>query len=103
VLDVGAGSGNAAIPAAGAGAEVVASDPTPELFDAGRREAIVRGVELEWVEASAEALPFADEVFDVVMSCIGAMFATDHRAAAAELVRVCSNTWWRSGAERPLN
>jgi ubiquinone/menaquinone biosynthesis C-methylase UbiE len=89
VLDVAAGSGNAAIPAAAAGATVTAGDLTPELFDAGRRQAAERGVELEWVEADAEALPFADNGFDVVMSCLGAMFAPHHPAAAAELVRVC--------------
>jgi SAM-dependent methyltransferase len=89
VLDVAAGSGNAAIPAAATGATVTASDLTPELFDAGRRIAAARGVELEWVEADAEALPFADNGFDVVMSCLGAMFAPHHQAAADELVRVC--------------
>ena len=57
VLDVAAGTGNVAIRAAEAGAEVVASDLTPENFEAGRREAGARGVELEWVEADAEALP----------------------------------------------
>ena len=88
VLDVAAGSGNAAIPAAEAGAIVTASDLTPELFDAGRRIAAERGVELEWVEADAEALPFADNSFDVVMSCVGAMFAPHHQATADELVRV---------------
>jgi ubiquinone/menaquinone biosynthesis C-methylase UbiE len=88
VLDVGAGSGNAAIPAAAAGAIVTASDLTPELFDAGRRIAAERGVELEWVEADAEALPFANDSFDVVMSCVGAMFAPHHQATADELVRV---------------
>jgi SAM-dependent methyltransferase len=89
VLDVGAGSGNAAIPAAAAGAIVTASDLTPELFDVGRRIAAARGVELEWVEADAEAMPFADNRFDVVMSCVGAMFAPHHQATADELVRVC--------------
>jgi len=89
VLDVAAGSGNAAIPAALAGATVVASDLTPELFEAGRRLAEERGVELEWREADAEALPFADGEFDVVLSSIGVMFAPHHRAAADELVRVC--------------
>jgi SAM-dependent methyltransferase len=88
VLDVAAGSGNAAIPAAAAGANVTASDLTPELFDAGRRIAGERGVELEWAEADAEALPFADNSFDVVMSCVGAMFAPHHQATADELVRV---------------
>jgi SAM-dependent methyltransferase len=89
VLDVAAGSGNAAIPAASAGGIVTASDLTPELFDPGRRIAAERGVDLEWVEADAEGLPFADNSFDVVMSCVGAMFAPHHRATADELVRVC--------------
>ncbi|ORB63146.1 class I SAM-dependent methyltransferase [Mycolicibacterium tusciae] len=88
VLDVAAGSGNAAIPAAEAGAIVTASDLTPELFDAGRAIATRRGVELEWVEADAEALPFADNSFDAVISCVGVMFAPHHQAAADELVRV---------------
>ena len=89
VLDVAAGTGNVAIRAAEAGAEVVASDLTPENFEAGRREARARGVELEWVEADAEALPFGDGEFDVVTSSLGAMFAPNHQAVADELVRVC--------------
>jgi ubiquinone/menaquinone biosynthesis C-methylase UbiE len=89
VLDVAAGSGNVAIRAAQAGAEVVASDLTPENFDAGRREAAAQGVRLEWVEADAEALPFADDAFDVVTSAFGAIFAPDQQAVADELVRVC--------------
>jgi len=89
VLDVAAGSGNAAIPAAAAGAVVTASDLTPELFEAGRLIAAERDVELEWVESDAEAMPFADNSFDVVMSCVGAMFAPHHQATADELVRVC--------------
>lgn len=90
VLDVAAGSGNAAIPAALAGASVVASDLTPELFDAGKDEAERRGVELEWREADAEALPFADGEFDAVLSCVGVMFAPHHQATADELIRVCN-------------
>jgi ubiquinone/menaquinone biosynthesis C-methylase UbiE len=89
VLDVAAGSGNVAIRAAEVGAEVVACDLTPENFEAGRREAAARGVELEWVEGDAEALPFDAGEFDVVTSCLGAMFAPDHHAVAAELLRVC--------------
>lgn len=89
VLDVAAGTGNAAIPAAMMGAKVVASDLTPELFEAGRKEAANRGVSLEWQEGDAEALPFGDAEFDVVMSCIGVMFAPHHQAAADELLRVC--------------
>jgi ubiquinone/menaquinone biosynthesis C-methylase UbiE len=89
VLDVAAGTGNAAIRAAEAGAQVVASDLTPENFEAGRREARARGVELEWFEADAEALPFAGGEFDVVTSSFGAMFAPDHQTVADELLRVC--------------
>ena len=89
VLDVAAGTGNVAIRAAEAGAEVVASDLTPENFEAGRREARACGVELEWVEADAEALPFDDGAFDVVTSSLGAMFAPDHQRVADELLRVC--------------
>jgi SAM-dependent methyltransferase len=88
VLDVAAGSGATAIPAALAGGDVVASDLTPELLAAGRSAAIAMGVALEWVEADAEALPFADASFDTVLSSFGAMFAWNHQAVADELVRV---------------
>jgi ubiquinone/menaquinone biosynthesis C-methylase UbiE len=89
VLDVAAGTGNVAIRAAEAGATVVASDLTPENFEAGRRAAAAAGVEVEWREADAEALPFGDGEFDVVTSCFGAIFAPDHRAVADEILRVC--------------
>ncbi|VTR76700.1 class I SAM-dependent methyltransferase [Cellulomonas hominis] len=89
VLDVAAGSGNAAVPAALAGAQVVASDLTPALLAAGERVARERGATLDWQEADAEDLPYADGSFDVVMSCVGVMFAPRHEAAAAELTRVC--------------
>jgi SAM-dependent methyltransferase len=89
VLDVAAGTGNAAIPAAEAGASVVASDLCPELLEQGARQAAERGVDLEWREANAHELPFGDDEFDVVMSCIGVMFAPFHQLAADQLVRVC--------------
>ena len=89
VLDVAAGTGNVAVRAAEAGADVVASDLTPENLAAGRAAAEARGIELDWVEADAEALPFADGAFDAVTSAFGVMFAPDHRAAARELLRVC--------------
>ncbi|HEX2296400.1 MAG TPA: class I SAM-dependent methyltransferase [Actinomycetota bacterium] len=89
VLDVAAGTGNASLHAAERGAGVVASDLTPALLDAGRARAEARGLELEWVEADAENLPFPDDDFDVVMSSIGAMFAPRHQRVADELVRVC--------------
>jgi ubiquinone/menaquinone biosynthesis C-methylase UbiE len=89
VLDVAAGAGNAAIPAALSGADVTACDLTPELLEAGRRQAEQRGAVLQWREADAEALPFADGEFDIVLSCLGVMFTPHHEASARELVRVC--------------
>ncbi|WP_229072395.1 class I SAM-dependent methyltransferase [Actinoplanes sp. DH11] len=89
VLDVAAGTGNAAIPAALTGATVTASDLTPELLTAGERLAAARDAKLTWTEADAEALPFDTASFDTVMSCIGVMFAPFHAAAAGELLRVC--------------
>jgi SAM-dependent methyltransferase len=89
VLDVAAGTGNAAVPAALTGAEVVASDLTPELFVAGRQFAARNGVEITWEEGDAEALPYDDDSFDVVLSCVGVMFAPHHQLAADELLRVC--------------
>src|SRR5919106_3752557 len=89
VLDVAAGTGNVAIRAAEAGADVIASDITVENMEAGEREASERGIELEWIEGDAQALPFGDGEFDVVASSAGAMFAPDHQAVADELLRVC--------------
>jgi len=89
VLDVAAGTGNASLPAAQAGAEVTASDLTPELLEAGRHRAEAAGLALQWVQADAEDLPFDDESFDVVISSIGAMFAPHHQETANELARVC--------------
>lgn len=89
VLDVGTGTGNAAIAAALSGADVVALDPAPGLMEVGRAEAERREVHITWVEGDAEALPLGDAEFDAVLSCLGAMFAHDHEATAAELARVC--------------
>ena len=89
VLDVAAGSGNAAIRAALLGASVVASDLTPELLDAGRQLAAQRGAELEWRQADAESLPFEEGEFDTVLSCVGVMFAPHHQQTADEMARVC--------------
>lgn len=89
VLDVAAGTGTSALPAARRGARVTATDLTPELLDVGRAAAEAEGLELSWRTADAEALPFADAEFDVVLSCIGVMFAPHHQLAADELVRVC--------------
>jgi SAM-dependent methyltransferase len=89
VLDVAAGTGNAAIPAAAAGADVIATDLVPDLLEQGRAAATARGLDVTWQTANAEALPFADGEFDVVLSCIGVMFAPHHQQAADELLRVC--------------
>ena len=89
VLDVAAGTGNASVPAAQRGARVTASDLTPDLLAAGSRRPDAQGLDLEWVEADAEHLPFEDGSYDVVMSAIGVMFAPHHQVAADELVRVC--------------
>jgi SAM-dependent methyltransferase len=89
VLDIAAGTGNAAIPAAERGATVTASDLTPELLDIGQHLAQQRGVTLDWRVADAEALPFDSGSFDTVMSCLGVMFAPHHQLTANELARVC--------------
>jgi ubiquinone/menaquinone biosynthesis C-methylase UbiE len=89
VLDVAAGTGNAAIPAARAGAHVTAADLTPELFDAGRSRAVEAGVEIDWITADAEDLPFEDERFDYLLSSLGVQFVPRHEIVARELVRLC--------------
>ncbi len=90
LLDVGAGSGGSvAVPAAKRGVNVTASDISSLHFEAGRRRADAEGVEIEWVEADAQELPFDDGAFDRVTSTFGHMFAPDHALAAAEIVRVC--------------
>lgn len=88
VLDVAAGTGTSAIPAARRGADVIATDLTPELLDVGRAEAEAEGLTLTWQTADAEALPFRDASFDIVMSSIGVMFAPHHQLASDELIRV---------------
>src|SRR3954453_18756098 len=88
VLDVACGSGNATLPAAETGAKTTGLDITPELIEAGKKNAANAGVEIEWVEGDAQDLPFDEESFDVVLSVFGCMFAPDHRKAATELARV---------------
>ena len=88
LLDVATGSGNAAIPAALAGARVTGLDLVPELLDLGRELAREAGVEIDWVEGDAEALPYPDARFDTVLSVLGVQFAPRHEVTARELVRV---------------
>lgn len=89
VLDVAAGSGNAALAAARRFADVTATDYVPALLDEARKRAAIEGLDLAFQEADAEHLPFPDASFDVVLSTFGAMFAPDHDQVARELLRVC--------------
>lgn len=87
-LDVATGSGNAALAAARAGADVTGLDITPALLVAARERASAEGLEITFEEGDAEHLPYPDESFDRVVSVFGAMFAPDQEAAASELLRV---------------
>jgi SAM-dependent methyltransferase len=89
VLDVACGTGNAALPAARAGAKVTGLDLVPELLAHGREKAAAEGLEITWVEGDAEELPFEDARFDRVFSTFGHMFAPRHRRAADEMARAC--------------
>lgn len=89
VLDVATGSGNAALAAARRGCQVVGIDYVPALLERARRRAECEGLEAEFVEGDAEALPFEDDSFDVVSSVFGAMFAPNQEQTASELARVC--------------
>jgi ubiquinone/menaquinone biosynthesis C-methylase UbiE len=89
VLDVAAGNGNVSLAAARRWCEVVATDYVPALLDRARERAAAERLDIEFREADAEALPFADASFDVVVSTFGVMFTPDQDRAAAELVRVC--------------
>lgn len=89
VLDVASGSGNAALAAARrTWGNVVSSDYVPALLERGRERAAAERLAIEFVEADAQALPFEDASFDVVISIYGAMFAPDQEKTAAELLRV---------------
>ena len=89
VLDVATGSGNAALAAARRGCSVVGVDYVPALLERARRRADAEGLEPEFMDGDAEALPFDDASFDVVSSVFGAMFAPDQERTAKELARVC--------------
>jgi SAM-dependent methyltransferase len=89
VLDVAAGSGNAALSAARRGASVTASDFVEQLLDVAQARAQIEGLQLATAVADAQELPFDDGSFDVVLSTFGVMFAPDQQRAADELLRVC--------------
>jgi SAM-dependent methyltransferase len=88
VLDVAGGTGNAAIAAARSNTRVTCTDYVPELLERARERAAAEHLDIAIEEADAEALPYADASYDVVLSVFGAMFAPDQQAAASELVRV---------------
>lgn len=105
VLDVACGTGNAARPAARAGANVVALDLTPKLLAAGEAKARAEGLTIEWREGDAEQLPFENGRFDRVLSTFGHMFAPRHQQTASEMARVCraggvivTATWLAEGS-----
>jgi SAM-dependent methyltransferase len=89
VLDVAAGNGNVTLAAARRWCEVVSTDYVPALLERGRERAAAERLAIEFRQADAEALPFADASFDVVVSTFGVMFTADQDKAAAELMRVC--------------
>lgn len=88
-LDLATGTGAVALLAAEAGARVTGLDLSPVLVASAREKAAARGLEIDFLDGDAEALPFDDASFDVVSSAIGIQFAPDHAAVARELARVC--------------
>jgi ubiquinone/menaquinone biosynthesis C-methylase UbiE len=89
VLDVAAGNGNATLAAARRWCEVVSTDYVPSLLERAKIRATAEGLPVEFKEADAEALPFGDATFDVVVSTFGVMFTPNQDKAASELLRVC--------------
>jgi SAM-dependent methyltransferase len=89
VLDAACGTGNAARPAARAGAQVVGLDLVTRLMEAGQERAQQEGLTIEWREGDVENLPFDDGQFDRVLSTFGHMFAPRHKRTAGEMARVC--------------
>jgi SAM-dependent methyltransferase len=88
VLDVAAGNGNATLAAARRFARVTSTDYVPALLESGRARARAEGFEVEFRIADAEALPFEEASFDVVLSTFGAMFTPQHQRPASEMLRV---------------
>lgn len=88
VLDVAAGNGNATLAAARRFCDVTSTDYVPDLLRFGRLRADAEGLAVDFREADAEALPFADDAFDAAVSTFGVMFTADQERAAQELVRV---------------
>jgi SAM-dependent methyltransferase len=109
LLDVACGTGNLAIPAAKRGAIVTAMDITPKLLEVARAEAAEAGLTIDFSEGDAEALEYADDSFDKVISVFGMIFAPQHELAASEMVRVAHpdgtvaiTSWTKSGMNGSL-
>jgi len=89
VLDIAAGNGNATLAAARRGARVTSTDYVPALLERGAERARAERLNVTFKTADAEALPFEDGSFDVVLSTFGAMFCPDHNLVASQMTRVC--------------
>ena len=105
MVDVGCGTGNAALLAAERGARVTGIDPAPRLLEVARAAAAARGLDATFALGDAAALPLENREADVVLSVFGVIFASDPRAAAVEMARVCApggrivlSAWIPSGA-----
>src|SRR5437868_5280090 len=91
VLDVACGTGNLALPAARGGADVTGIDIAPNLIEQATASAEREGIKAKFEVGDAEAMPYADGDFDVVMTMFGAMFAPRADVTASELKRVCKS------------
>ena len=89
VLDVAAGNGNASLAAARRGCRVTSTDYVPAMLEGGRKRALAEGLKIEFQDADVEDLPFPDETFDAVLSCVGVQYTPNQERAAAEMLRVC--------------
>lgn len=101
VLDVACGSGAATLVAARRYCEVTGVDYVPALIDRARKRARADQLEVKLKVGDAQALPFADGRFDVVLSVYGVQFAPDQEKAASEILRVC-RSGGRIGLSTPL-
>lgn len=88
VVDVGCGTGNAALIAAAQGARVSGIDPAQRLLDVAAADAEARGLDAVFLHGNAAALPLSDKSADVLLSAFGLIFAPDPHIAVTEMARV---------------
>jgi SAM-dependent methyltransferase len=110
VIDLGCGTGNAAMIAAAAGAHVTGVDPATRLLDVARRRAASKGLDIRFVPGEAESLPAGEASADVILSVFGLIFTGNPAAAAAEMTRVLTpggrivfSAWLPGGAIGQMN